>query len=175
MFFECLNFLVVKKMPHFSMLILTVGVPGSGKTRWVNEYTKQHPYTHVVSTDAIRKECTGVEQCIDPSQNDWIHDEARRRVKNIIDDPHWYAPNAVGFGPEIIVDSTNVNVDEWIKYKALKPSVILAKVFNTPVDEAMKNQENRERKVPREIVQMKWDELQKNKKYLPFIFNMILD
>ena len=159
-------------MPNFSILILTVGIPGSGKTTWVKEYLKEHPYTYVVSTDNLRKELTGNEQCVDPSQNGWIHDEARKRVKKIIDNPENYGGNH-GMGPEIIVDSTNVDVDEWLKYKNLGASVILAKTFNVEPDTAMKQQATRERLVPRDIVEMKWQQFQANKKYMPHIFNMI--
>lgn len=158
---------------HFSILILTVGIPGAGKTRWVNEYLKSHPYTHVISTDMIRRELTGVEQCIDPTQNERIHDEARQRAKYIIHNPSNYGGNC-GMGPEIIIDSTNVDVMEWLKYKQIGASVLLAKVFETDPDQAMENQKNRERKVPREIVEMKWGEYQKNKQYIPYIFNMII-
>lgn len=156
-------------MGRFSIIILTIGIPGSGKTTWVNEYIKTHPLTYVVSTDDLRKELTGFEQCIDPSQNTMIHDEARNRVKKILEDPN----SKGGFGPEIIVDSTNCDVEEWIKYKQLNSSLLLAKVFETPPLTAMKHQETRERKVPLEIVEMKWNQYQKNKHLLSKIFNMV--
>ena len=157
-------------MGKFSVLVLCVGIPGSGKTSWIKEYIKSHPLTYVVSTDEIRKELTGFEQCIDPSQNEMIHEEARKRVKLILDDPNSFG----GLGPEIIVDSTNVDFHEWQAYKELAPSIMLAKIFDITVDEAMKQQEQRERKVPREIVEMKYNQLQESKKYIPLFFNMIL-
>lgn len=157
---------------RFSILILTIGIPGAGKSTWVNEYKKTHPYVYVISTDEIRKEVTGVEQCIDPSMNTKIHSIAKERVKAILDNPDNYGLNK-GLGPEIIVDSTNVDVQEWVEYKNLGSTVIVGKVFNTTPDQAMKNQNNRERLVPREIVDMKWERLQRNKKYLNKIFNML--
>lgn len=159
-------------MVHFSKLILTIGIPGAGKTTWVQQYKKQHPLTFVISTDALRKELTGCEQCVDPSQNGMIHEEARKRAKKIIDDPQNYGPEK-GLGPEIIIDSTNVEVNEWMKYKDLGASVIVAKIFEVEPKIAMKHQENRERFVPQEILEIKWKQYQENKKYLPFIFNMI--
>ena len=146
-----------------------LGVPGAGKTRWVTEYKKTHPLTYVVSTDDIRKELTGVEQCVDPTQNNMIHSEARNRVKKILEDPN----SKGGLGPEIIVDSTNCDVEEWIKYKQLNPSIIIAKVFEVPPERAMKYQQNRERQVGLEIVEWKWNQYQKNKHLLSKIFNMI--
>lgn len=153
----------------FSILILTIGIPGAGKTTWVKKYLQQHPYAHVISTDSIRKELTGEKQC-DPTQNEWIHGEAKKRVKEILDNPN----SSIGMGPEIIVDSTNVDVEEWIAYKKLGASVILAKVFDTDVDTAMKNQEGRSRFVPRFVLEDKWTTLQKNKKFLPLVFNMLI-
>ena len=38
---------------HFSILKLTIGAPGSGKSTWVREYKKTHPLTYVISTDEI--------------------------------------------------------------------------------------------------------------------------
>lgn len=153
----------------FSILILTIGIPSSGKTSWVKEYLKTHPLTRVISTDDLRKELTGFEQCVDPSQNEWIHNTARERVKEILKNKNFF-----GLGPEIIVDSTNVDVEEWLKYKELGATVILAKVFDITPEQALTFQQNRERKVPLNIIQDKWNALQKNKKYLPLIFNMIL-
>lgn len=158
-------------MGRFSILILTIGIPGSGKSYWVNEYIKTHPLTYVVSNDKLRQELTGTDLCVDPSQNMMIYEEARRRTKKILEDPN----SKGGMGPEIIIDATNVDVDEWLRYKEIGASVIVAKVFDISVDEAMKRQEHRERKVPREILEIKKEKLEKNKKFLPFIFNMILD
>lgn len=157
----------------FSLLILTIGIPAAGKSTWVKEYLQKNPYTYVISTDEIRKELTGTEQCTDPAFSDHVHDVARERVAKILDDPAAYE-RGIGFGPEILVDSTNVDLEEWVKYKKLKPSVILAKVFETTPEEADKRQRDRERKVPFEVLQEKWQTLQKNKSYIPYIFNMLL-
>ena len=157
----------------FSILILTIGIPAAGKSTWVKEYLKKNPYTYVISTDDIRKELTGTEQCVDPSFSDHVHDVARERVAKILQDPVAYE-RGIGFGQEILVDSTNVDLEEWVKYKKLKPSVILAKVFETTPEEAEKRQRDRERKVPFEVLQEKWQTLQKNKTYIPYIFNLLL-
>lgn len=157
-------------MGRFSTLILTIGIPGSGKTTWVKEYKKTHPLTYVVSTDELRKEITGIEQCVDPSQNDMIHNEARKRVKQILEDPNAKG----GMGPEIIVDSTNVDLSEWIEYRKLCPSIMMAKVFDISPTQAYYNQQARQREVPFDIIMEKYDTLSKNKEYIKFLFNMIL-
>lgn len=162
-------------MQRCSILYLTIGIPGSGKTSWVNEYKKAHRYVYVVSTDEIRKEITGNEQCTDPSQSDMIHEVARKRVSEILNNEKNYGGNN-GMGPVIIVDSTNTQWEEWVKYKLLGPTLIFAKVFDKSVDDCNEHilKYRPERLVPKEILQMKKDELEKSKPYLTKIFNMIL-
>jgi len=116
-------------------------------------------------------ELTGNEQCVDPSQNPMIHGEARKRAKNIIDKrAEIFKKN--GTWPVIIIDSTNVDVEEWIAYKQLGASIMMAKVFDVEPEEAMKRMENRERKVGLEILEWKWKTLQENKHAIPKLFNM---
>lgn len=159
-------------MTKFSLLILTVGIPGSGKSTWAKKYLKKHPLTYLISTDQIRLEMTGTMQC-NPEQSHIIHEEARKRVKKIIDDPNNYGGDK-GLGPEIIVDSTNVTVEEWIAYKKLGCTLIAARLFDVSVETAMKNQYYRGRIVPRDVVEAKKASLEENKKFMPLVFNMIL-
>ena len=156
-----------KKMA-FSILILLIGIPGSGKTTWAKQYKKEHPFTNLICTDEIRKEIFGKDEC-PPEYNQMIRNEAHKRVKKILDDN---SPNG-RFGPEIVVDSTNCDVEEWIKYKNLGPSIIVARVFDATPEEAIKRQKNRERKVPEDAIRGYYETLQKNKQYLPKIFNFI--
>jgi len=156
---------------HFSILKLTVGAPGSGKSTWVKEYKKTHPLTYVISTDEIRKELTGQTHC-DPSQNNMIHDEARKRVREILEDPGNYGENK-GMGPEIIVDSTNDELEEWMSYSELKPSAMVAIVFKIDLEEAIRRQYIRGRVVPRDVIERKWNNIESNLKFLPCFFNMI--
>lgn len=144
-------------------LFLTVGIPGAGKSTWVKEYQKKYPAMVIVSTDEIRKELTGT-SCCDPNQNTMIHEEARKRVKHLL-----------GEGKDVIVDSTNVELGEWVKYKQLDPNVLLtAKVFNVEPEEAFEREKNRERVVPLSVLEMKWQQLTHNKPFMPFIFNFII-
>ena len=156
-------------MSRFSTLILCIGIPGAGKTTWVYNYKRIHPLTYVISTDDIRKELTGEEQCVDPSQNDMIHNEARNRAKKILDDPS----SVGGFGPEIIIDSTNCSAEEWLAYKKLRPSLMRAIVFDCEPLKALENQKYRERQVPLEILEMKYTQLQENIPYLEMFFNCV--
>lgn len=159
----------------FCVLILTIGIPGAGKSTWVKEYLEMYPNgTFVISTDEIRKELTGNEQCVDPSQNSMIHEEARKRVKAIINNKKSLCKK-LGTWPVIIVDSTNVEVEEWIAYKQLGATILAAKIFDIKPENAYEHMQNRERKVPMEIIQWKWKILQQNLKNIPKLFNYIID
>lgn len=162
-------------MQKFSVLILTIGIPASGKSSWAAAYRREHSMAFVVSTDELRKEFYGDEQCDgDYEKINFIHDEARRRAKAIIDNPSFYG-GKYGFGPVVVVDSTNVDVSEWRKFKEIGASVMLAKTFfDVTPEEAMERQKNRERNVPLDILNMKQAQIEKNKKYLSSFFNMIL-
>ena len=156
-------------MQKISSIILTIGIPGAGKTFWVKQYRETHPFTHIISTDEIRKEITGEEQCINPLQNDEIHCIARRRVKSLIDNPQNYNYG----GLEILVDATNCNKYEWQEYKKLGSTLLIAKVFNISIENAKKNQYSRSRKVDDKIIEEKWKELQQNLPFLKNYFNLI--
>lgn len=158
-------------MGGFSSLILTVGIPASGKTRWVVKYKKTHPITFVISTDDLREELTGTRVC-DPTQSAWIHEEARKKARDVIEHPEKYGLQH-GIGPEIIIDSTNVDVEEWIKYKRLGSTLMSARLFDVSVDRAMENQAKRERQIPRYVLEDKYQTLQRNLKYMPYFFNFI--
>ena len=153
---------------RFATITLLIGIPGAGKTTWVKEYKKKHPTIFIVSTDEIREKLFGTIIC-DPLQNEEVYNEAIKEVKEIMD-----IPVKTGFGPEIIIDSTNVDINLWRRYKDLNPYLMFARIFLTPPEEAEKRMEKRSYKVSKEIINEKWNELQKNLKYLKFFFNIII-
>lgn len=161
-------------MDDFCVMILTIGIPGSGKSSWVKDYCEKHKNgTFVISTDEIRKELTGNEQCIDPSQNSMIHDEAKKRAKKIIDNRREIMKK-LGTWPVIIIDSTNVELKEWIDYRQLGANILAAKLFEVTPEQAQERMKNRERQVPYEIIKWKWDLLEKNKQHISKLFNMLI-
>ena len=64
-------------------------------------------------------------------------------------------------------------METWLSYKNLHPSILRAIVFECTPEEAMRLQSLRERVVPIEILQNKWETIEKNKKYLIKIFNRV--
>lgn len=150
-----------------SLLILLVGIPSSGKTSWAKEYLKTKALTKIVSNDEIRKELTGTEEC-NPEQNQHIYQTAAQRAEQYLQD-----------GYDVIVDGTNVTIEEWIRYKEItlrqKRAVIYAcKIFDISVEEAMERQNGRKRKVPKEIILKKYNQLLSILHHKERFFNFIL-
>lgn len=142
-------------------IIMLIGIPGSGKTTWARDYQKTYGNTYILSSDEMRKEVTGTYIC-DPRQSSMIHDRVFERAKELIK-KH-----------DLIIDCTNTSIDEWIRYKKLEPYIFIAKIFEIPPEEAERRQTCRERKVPFDVLQRKWDEYQRNKPYLGKVFNILM-
>lgn len=155
-----------------STIIMLIGIPGSGKTTWANKFLKLHPCAHLLSSDKVREETTGTIEC-DPKQSPAIHELIYEKAKNIINSEESYLPKN-GFGPCIIIDCTNVDATEWRKFKSLEPTMMIARVFDIPVDEALVRQQIRGRTIPYDVVKRKHDTLHENLKFLPYFFNMII-
>ena len=145
-------------------LILTIGIPGCGKSTWASNYCQDHPGTIVISSDGIRKELTGSEECI-PSMNPWIFSVVQDRVKTGI------------LEHDVIVDATNVSVNDWTTYKALCPpdTVCKARFFDIDPVTAMERQSHRERQVPREVLDNMWKILCFSRAFLTQFFDVLLE
>ena len=153
-----------------SILILTVGIPGSGKSTWVQEYYKNHRAITVFSSDAIRDELNeqDVDEITKGLHSPMIHDEIRTRIQKLLTTE----PPTGMMGWEIIVDATNTDIEEWRKYKELGTTLMCCKLFEISPEEAKFRISRRNRKVPDYVVDEKYEELERNKKYIPFFFNI---
>ena len=147
-----------------NLLILCIGIPGSGKSTWAAKYLDEHKATTIISTDRLREELFGTTLC-NPAQSPLVHAEARRRARLALEEKK-----------DVLVDSTNVDLSEWLAYKeiCLPNTLRVAKVFKTTPEVAMRRMSKRERKVPYEVVATKWQALQNNMQFLPYIFNFII-
>ena len=140
-----------------NLLILTVGIPGAGKTTWVEKYIRKHGSTCVVSTDAIRKELTGTAEC-DESQIQQIHTEARKRARHYLE-----------LKRDVVVDATNVDVEEWKAYKeiCLPSTLMCAKVFEIDMEKAIRRVQKRGTvEVPRHRFEYKQQLFEASKPFL---------
>ncbi len=124
-------------------LIVMVGPAGSGKSTWVKDFVNGcFNKFQVVSTDDIREEFFG-----DASvQTDgWrVFKEAYRRIGEYLEN-----------GESVIFDATNLRRSDRKrlikKYRYLNP-ILSCHAFLTTFDECVARQEERDRKVPPEVI-----------------------
>lgn len=136
-----------------------IGIPGAGKSIYAAKLVER-VNGRLVSTDAIRKELTGDENC-DPNMSDRVYFISRHRIAEYILDG------------DVVIDATNVHVRDWRKYRELVPegTVLKAYWFEIPPAEALRRQEQRERKVPEEVIRRMWMAMSSNRKRLHDCFN----
>jgi len=107
------------------ILILTIGIPGSGKSTWARQYSEKTGYVRVCPDD-IRKEITGEVSNISRDSEVWAI--AKERVNKLLDE-----------GTNVIFDSTMMNSKTLTTFKMLSGKAIVCyKVFNCSSEEAKK-------------------------------------
>lgn len=134
------------------LLILTRGVPASGKSTWAKKWVEQDPRNRVrINRDDIRMEMYGKYVLLTPEgktdveAEEAVTAEEQRRLNH-----------ALGAGKSVVVDNTNLNM------RFLKPYFTAAKRFKVKMghkdfpismQEAMKRNRQRDRVVPDRVIQ----------------------
>ncbi|MGV9199939.1 MAG: AAA family ATPase, partial [Promethearchaeia archaeon] len=107
------------------LFIMTIGIPGSGKSRWVEKNIPDEKFV-IVCPDMIRKEVTG--RISDVSQDKKVWSIAKSRVIA-----------ALREGKNVVLDATNVNQKHRQKFvKRLPPHQLYAKKFEVSPGTAKK-------------------------------------
>lgn len=122
------------------MIILTVGIPGSGKSTWAKEYIKDRPETIRVCRDELRLMLGGKAM---------LDNKGERLVTKLVE--HAIANKG---NKNIIVDQTNCNL-KYLKQLvnfASSFDIVYFEVFNVSTEEAIKRDSNRENPVGEEII-----------------------
>lgn len=120
-----------------SNIVMTVGLPGSGKTTWASA---QEGYK-VFSSDAIRQELGDVN---DQTQNDKVFRILHKRIKEALED-----------GKDCIYDATNVtakNRRAFLSYINNIHCHRVARVFVRSFDTIREQNESRGRTVPPDVI-----------------------
>jgi len=98
------------------LLIFPIGIPGSGKSRWICN-TFNSPNFIIVHPDMIREEITG--NVSDVSQDEVVWKLVRERVSEALREEK-----------NVILDATNVNGNNRRNFiKELPPCKLQAKIF----------------------------------------------
>lgn len=130
-----------------AIFIMTVGLPGSGKTTYCKNYIKSFApilsYVHL-SSDAIRKELYGDESI--QEGNDRVFNVLNSRtIDNLKNDKN------------VIYDATNLTIKarrEILNQIKNLDNVIIKKcwLFATPIETCLERNSKRERKVPEHVI-----------------------
>jgi predicted kinase len=107
-------------------LILTVGIPGSGKSTWARAFAERSKYIRI-SPDDIREEITGDISNVHRDKDVWI--EAYKRIKEKLLKPQ-----------SVIFDATNINptTRKELEKQFNDISIIVYKIFSCNPEEAKK-------------------------------------
>jgi predicted kinase len=129
-------------------VILTVGIPASGKTTWARQHVKEHGNTMIVSRDDIR-EAMGV-----------ASGEAEQAVTLV---HRAQMEGAFAAGMDVIVADTNINPKfrkALIKFCHEHAQDVHVKVFPIGLDEAILRDSKRIDKVGADVVTKFWNDMQ---------------
>lgn len=127
----------------FPTLKVIVGVPGSGKTTYCNEYVELHngePVVHL-SSDKLRKELLG--DTNDQSQNGRVFEEMKTRALNYLD-----------AGCTVLYDATNITRKDRLSILDKLTSYVIkeAIVCWAPIHTCIERDLNRDRTVGKEVI-----------------------
>lgn len=117
---------------------MLIGVPAAGKTTWC----KENPQIERISSDEIRKEwgILGTSE-EDKSKNALVFEEVLKRAKK-----------AAKENKDFAIDATNINSKRRIIFLKQFDCEKIGVVFATPIEECLKRNSKRERKVPEKVI-----------------------
>ena len=138
---------IFSENPNKPGLIIMVGISGSGKSTCANKL-KEYFNTHcdrtveIISSDAIREEI--LNDVNDQSQNELVFSTVHKRIKECCKN------NGIA-----IADATNLGLKSRKAYfncvKKLD-AIKIAYIINTPYEQCLINNANRDRNVPEEVI-----------------------
>ena len=119
-------------------LFVMIGLPGSGKTTCAKILSKSEEAI-IVSSDEIRKELFG--DINDQTQNEKVFEEVEKRIINGLKEKN------------VIYDATNINYKRRMVFlQKIKDAQKIAILIAVPYEECIERNNQRERKIPEEVI-----------------------
>lgn len=139
------------------ILIVTRGIPGSGKSYWAEQWVAESPENRrKVERDDLRKLHFGKYGGLSDIEEDFV-----TRVQ------HSIIRNLLALDYSVVVSDTNLNSVQVFKDMAMVQGCKFeVKVFDTPLDVCLQRNAQRERVVPEEVIIKMQKRLDKMKKKL---------
>jgi predicted kinase len=149
---------------------IIIGLSGSGKSTWANEFCRNNPDWLRINRDDIRKSMLSVSL---NEYHQWAND-AKHRIEKLVTEQHnQLLINALNENWNVVLDNTHLKVSYINEYKKL-----LTQYFNefeisyhfidTPLEICIKNDKNRVDIVGEEIIREQFMRLNSLKKQLNF-------
>lgn len=130
-------------------LLLLIGLPGSGKSTLAATLLQAEPQRRLIATDTIRAQLYGDAA----NQGDWLRvwQEVGRQLREAAQLIH------IGVAPDAIYDATNVVRKQRRQAIALARECGFTHItgiwLNTPIAVCVKRNQNRDRQVPRAVIE----------------------
>ncbi len=116
-------------------LILTVGIPGSGKSTWSQQYIRENLNTVRVNSDRLREMLFAYNPY--RMKEYWSDSNLQNResiVRKLVRD---MASNLLSKGHDVIIDAMNLDqavITKFITIAEVNQASVSIKEFNTPLD-----------------------------------------
>ncbi len=126
-------------------IIITIGISGSGKSTWAKEFCRENPDFIRINRDDIRKSMLSVSL---NEYHKWNNDEKYRIEKLVSLQHNQLLINALKDGWKVVLDNTHLRASAINEYRKLLTEHFEAfemeyKVFETPLEDCLKNDQNR--------------------------------
>jgi predicted kinase len=128
-------------------LYLTIGIPGSGKSTWIDRHL---PNVKRISMDRTRRELLGDEK--DQSQNQHVFEVCQKELRDTLRS-----------GESIVFDATShTQKSRRMPLSAARDFFAWIKIiyFDVPLETALTRNASRVRKVPEEVIRQFYEELE---------------
>lgn len=131
-------------------LIITVGLPASGKTTWSKQWIAERENRVRISRDDLR-------QMFGLTGHDRVSEDFITKTIDVL------VRRCLSKDYDVVIDSTGFVVEEENHWKtAFKDLFIYKKVFDVSLEECLKRNENRENKIDPKVIHRMHDKYIKN-------------
>lgn len=142
-----------------NQIILTRGLPASGKTTWAERWVREDPETRVrVNRDDIR-DMLFVQPAYEYKQEELVSAVEREAVLA-----------AISAKLDVVVDATHLRpkyIASWHRFAKGHGAELIIKEFPADLETVLKRNANRERVVDESVIRNMWDKYTRKGEFLP--------